>query len=162
MQKCPMTPRGKMKLEERLKYLKTVMRPKIVKEIDTARQHGDLKENAEYHAAKESQSLTEGEIKGTEAKLAMCEIIDPAKLAHSKITFGATVTVMDIELGESRTFALVGEHESDIKAGRLSVAAPIAKALIGKSAGDVVEVKTPKGTRELEILSVKYISIEYD
>lgn len=162
MEKFPMTPRGKTKLEERLKYLKMVMRPKIVKEIDEARQHGDLKENAEYHAAKESQSLIEGEVKDTEAKLAMCEVIDPTKLTHSKITFGATVTVEDAESGELRTYALVGEHESDVKAGRLSVTSPMAKALIGKSERDVVEVHTPKGLRELEIVAVKYLPVEYD
>lgn len=162
MEKFPMTPRGKTKLEERLKHLKMVMRPKIVKEIDTARQHGDLKENAEYHAAKESQSLIEGEIKDVEAKLAMCEVIDPTKLSHSKVTFGATVTVADTESGELLTYALVGEHESDVKAGRISVTSPIAKALIGKSAKDIAEVRTPKGLRELEIVGVKYIPIEYD
>lgn len=162
MDKFPMTPRGKIKLEERLKYLKTALRPKIVAEIEVARAHGDLRENAEYHAAKEAQSLCEGEIKDTEARLALSEVIDPTKLTHTKITFGATVTVEDSETGDSIRYHLVGEHESDVKEGRISVTAPISKALIGKEQGDVAELRTAKGLRELEIVSVEYIAIEYD
>jgi transcription elongation factor GreA len=158
MQKVPLTLRGADKLREELTHLKTVMRPKITEAIAEARAHGDLKENAEYHAAREQQSFTEGRIKEIEGKLANCQIIDVTQVnAQGKVVFGATVELADAETGDEVTYQIVGEDEADIKQGKISVTSPIARALIGKREGDVAVVQAPGGVREFDICSVKYI-----
>jgi transcription elongation factor GreA len=155
-QKVPMTPRGQQLLKDELKRLKDVERPANVKAIEEARGHGDLSENADYSAAKERQSFIAGRIIDLESKLALAEVIDPSKLSGKKVVFGATVTLEDVESGDQVTYAIVGEDEADIKAGRISIGAPLARALIGREAGDTVTVPAPKGRREYEILSVRF------
>lgn len=158
MHKVPLTARGAEKLRQELTHLKTVMRPKITAAIAEARAHGDLKENAEYHAAREQQSFTEGRIKDIEAKLSNCQIIDVTTLnAHGKVVFGATVDLADAETGDEVTYQIVGEDEADIKQGMISVTSPIARALIGKMVGDVAVVQAPGGTREYDICAVRYV-----
>jgi transcription elongation factor GreA len=158
MQKVPLTSRGAEKLREELNHLKTVMRPKITEAIAEARAHGDLKENAEYHAAREQQSFTEGRIKEIEGKLSNCQIIDVTQLnAHGKVVFGATVDLADAESGDEVTYQIVGEDEADIKQGMISITSPIARALIGKREGDVATVNAPGGVREFDILAVRYV-----
>lgn len=153
----PMTTTGYQALKEELKDLKTVQRPKVSEEIETARAHGDLKENAEYHAAKEKQSFIEGRIKEVESRLALAEVIDPTSLGGDKVVFGATVTVEDIE-GQAATYQIVGLDEADFRLGKISFTAPIARALIGKSVGDIAEVRLPKqGKKELEVIKVDFI-----
>jgi transcription elongation factor GreA len=155
--KVPITARGATALQDELKRLKTVDRPRVIQAIADARAHGDLKENAEYHAAREQQSFMEGRIAEIEAKLANCQVIDPAALAAGdKVVFGATVDIADEDSGHETTYQIVGEDEADIKAGRLSYTSPIARALIGKSEGDVVSVTTPGGAKSLEVLAVRY------
>ena len=156
MTKVPMTPKGHKKLHERLKHLKAVERPQNILAIETARGHGDLSENADYDAAKEAQAHLSREIAEIEDKLARAHVIDPATLNHSKVTFGATVTLEESENGSKLTYQIVGGFESDIKLGKISVESPIARALIGKEKGDVVQVHTPKGSKEFEILSIQY------
>lgn len=151
-----MTPEGKKKMEERLKHLKSVERPRNVKAIEVARGHGDLSENAEYHAAKEEQAHLAREMREIEDKLARAEVIDPSKLNHQKITFGATVVLESTHSGEKKAYQIVGPDESDVKVGKISIASPIAKALIGKESGDVVTVQTPNGQKEFEILAIAY------
>ena len=158
--KYPMTPRGLSALKEELKQRKEIERPRIVRAIEEARAHGDLSENAEYSAAKEAQSHNEGRIGKLEELIALANVIDPAGLSGRKVVFGATVTLEDSESGERQTFAIVGEHEGDIKAGRMSVTAPVARALIGREVGDVVQVKTPRGNKEYEIMALKFVPIE--
>jgi transcription elongation factor GreA len=158
MQKVPLTSRGAEKLREELNHLKTVMRPKITEAIAEARAHGDLKENAEYHAAREQQSFTEGRIKEIEGKLSNCQVIDVTQLnAHGKVVFGATVDLADAESGDEVTYQIVGEDEADIKQGMISITSPIARALIGKREGDVATVNAPGGVREFDILAVRYV-----
>ncbi|CCE23492.1 transcription elongation factor GreA [Methylotuvimicrobium alcaliphilum] len=158
MNKVPLTVTGAKKLREELDELKSVVRPRIIKAIAEAREHGDLKENAEYHAAREQQSFAEGRIAEIEGKLSNAQIIDVTKLdANGKVVFGATVEIEELESGETVTYQIVGEDEADIKAGRISVGSPIARALIGKEAEDVVIVKAPGGDIEYEILSIQYI-----
>jgi transcription elongation factor GreA len=158
MNKVPLTARGAEMLREELKQLKTVDRPRIVEAIATARAHGDLKENAEYHAAKDQQGLAEARIRDIEAKLSNAQIIDVTRLAASgRVVFGATVHVVEDEQGAEAKYRIVGEDEANIKAGLRSVTSPIARALIGKEEGDVVEVQTPGGARTYEILRVEYI-----
>ncbi len=159
MSRPPMTAAGAEKLREELKELKTVVRPQIVEAIATAREHGDLKENAEYHAAREQQSFTEGRIKEIEAALSNAEIIDVVEVgarAGDKIVFGATVTLYDIDADDEVTYQIVGELEADIKKNLISVTSPIARALIGKAVDDEVVVKAPGGDRDYEIVSVTY------
>lgn len=151
-----MTPEGHRKLQKRLKHLKSVERPKIIQAIETARGHGDLSENADYDAAKEAQAHLSREIGEIEDRLARAQIIDPAKLNHTKVAFGATVTLEDAENGVTLVYQIVGTHESDIKQGKISVESPIARALIGKEKGDTAIVQTPKGSKELEVLTVEY------
>jgi len=156
--KVPLTVVGADKLREELKELKTVVRPRIVTAISEARAHGDLKENAEYHAAKEQQSFAEGRIGDIEGKLSNAQIIDVTVIdAGGKVIFGATVEIEDIDTDDVVTYQIVGVDEADIKEGRISVSSPIARALIGKEVEDVVAVKTPGGNKEYEILSIKYI-----
>ena len=158
MSKVPITVRGAEKLKTELQKLKTEDRPKVIEAIAEARAHGDLKENAEYHAAREQQGFIEGRIKDIEAKLSNATIIDVTTLQQSgKVVFGVTVDVADEETGDELTYQIVGDDEADIKNNKISISSPIARALIGKEEGDVAEVNTPGGIRELEIVEVKYI-----
>ncbi|MGZ8156698.1 MAG: transcription elongation factor GreA [Burkholderiales bacterium] len=158
MNKVPLTVNGAAQLRAELQELKSVQRPSIINAISEARSHGDLSENAEYAAAKERQSFVEGRIAELEAKLANAQIINPALLdADGRCVFGATVELEDLDSGEIVTYQIVGDDEADIKHGKISVGSPIARALIGKSSGDVAEVQAPGGVRELEILDVKYV-----
>lgn len=156
MQKVPMTAAGFARLEEELRTLKTVERPAVIEAIAEARSHGDLSENAEYHAARERQSFIEGRIQDLEDKASRADIIDTAKVAGDVIKFGATVRVVDEDTDEEKTYQIVGEYESDFDKGLLALTAPLSRALIGKRAGDSVEVKTPKGTKAYEVLKVEY------
>tara|TARA_Y100000590_G_scaffold235899_1_gene265651 strand:+ start:1802 stop:2287 length:486 start_codon:yes stop_codon:yes gene_type:complete len=160
MSREPMTISGFNKLETELKTLKTTERPNVIKAIEEARAHGDLSENAEYHAAKERQAMIEGRIADLEDKLSRAEVIDPTKLSGENVTFGATVTLIDEDTDEKATYQIVGSEESDIKKGLLSITSPVAKALIGKSKGEQVEVKTPKGIKDYEIVNVKFNKID--
>ncbi len=158
MNKVPLTVTGANKLRAELEELKTVVRPRIIQAISEAREHGDLKENAEYHAAREQQSFAEGRIAEIEGKLSNANIIDVTKTdANGKVVFGATVEIEDINSGKVVTYQIVGEDEANIKEGRISVGSPIARALIGKEVEDVVVVKAPGGNIEYEILEIKYI-----
>ena len=158
MQKIPLTLRGAELLKEELQYLKSVARPEVIEAIAEARSHGDLSENAEYEAAKEKQGFIEGRISEVEHKLSIAHIINPAEIhAEGRVVFGATVTLEDLETEESVRYQIVGEDEADIKLGKISVASPIARALIGKEAGDVAEVQAPNGIREYDIITVEYI-----
>src|SRR5579884_4060437 len=156
MEKVPMTGEGYLRLQEELRHLKTVERPAVIRAIAEAREHGDLSENAEYHAARERQSFIEGRLAELEDKVARAEVIDTSKLSGSVIKFGATVTLADEETDEEQTFRIVGEDEADIKSGRLSVTSPLARALIGKNKGDSVEVTTPRGAKSYEVVSVTF------
>jgi transcription elongation factor GreA len=157
MEKVPMTAAGHAALESELKRLTSVERPRIIEAIAEARGHGDLSENAEYHAAKEQHGLNEGRIAELEDKLSRAEIIDVSKLAGSKtIKFGAIVTLVDEDTEEKKTYQIVGDVEADVKSGKISISSPIARALIGKSVGDTVEVAAPGGARSYEIVKVKY------
>ena len=155
-QKFPMTPRGAQLLKDELKRRKETDRMNIVRAIEEARAHGDLSENAEYSAAKEAQSHNEGRIKELEVMIALSEVIDPAKLSGDKVVFGATVKLADTESGEEVSYQIVGEQEADIKKGLISITAPVARALIGRQSGDTVQVRTPKGSREYEILAIAF------
>ena len=158
MAKTPLTARGAELLREELKHLKSVERPKVVEAIATARAHGDLKENAEYHAAKEQQGLMEARIRDIEAKLSNAQIIDVTRLTPTgRVVFGATVHVVDEADGSELKYRIVGEDEADIKSGLMSITSPIARALIGKEEGDSVQVATPSGSRAYEIMRVEYI-----
>ncbi|RED47984.1 transcription elongation factor GreA [Aestuariispira insulae] len=152
-----MTLRGYEALQEELKTLKSVTRPAIIQAIAEAREHGDLSENAEYHAAREQQSLTEGRIMELEDKTSRAEVIDPAKFAGDEnIKFGATVTVADCDTDEEKIYQIVGELESDISKGLISLSSPLARALIGKTEGDAFELSAPGGTKDYEVVSVEY------
>jgi transcription elongation factor GreA len=158
MKRSPMTLRGAEMLRAELKRLKSADRPRVIKAITEARSHGDLSENAEYHAAREQQGFIEGRIMEIESRLAAAEIIDIASLpATGKVVFGATVELEDQDEGNAVTYQLVGEDEADIRGGRISITSPIARALIGKVQGDIVEVTAPGKTRSYKIVSVKYI-----
>jgi transcription elongation factor GreA len=158
MSKVPLTTNGAELLRAELHNLKTVERPSVIAAIAEARSHGDLSENAEYDAAKERQSFVEGRIAEVESKLGNAQIIDPKLLdAEGRCVFGATVDLEDLESGEAVTYQIVGDDEADIKQGKISIGSPIARALIGKYAGDVAEVQAPGGVREYEVLDVKYI-----
>ena len=158
MNKTPLTVNGAEALRAELHRLKTVERPNVIAAIAEARSHGDLSENAEYDAAKERQGFIEGRIMELEAKLSNAQVIDPKTLdADGRVVFAATVDLEDLESGDKKTYQVVGDDEADIKFGKVSVNSPIARALIGKSAGDVVEVQAPGGAREVEILDVRYV-----
>ncbi len=157
MKKIPMTDRGFSRLEEELRRLKTVDRPEIIRALAAARDMGDLSENAEYHAAKERQAYVEGRVAELEDKLSRAEVIDVSRLSGDKVKFGATVKVADEDSDEESVYQIVGADESDIKSGLLSITSPLARALIGKSAGDSVDVATPNGSRTFEIVQVRYI-----
>jgi transcription elongation factor GreA len=156
MNRLPMTSDGYSRLQEEIKRLKSTERPAIIRAIAEARTHGDLSENAEYHAARERQSFIEGRLAELEDKVARAEVIDTSKLSGSVIKFGATVTLADEETDEEQTFLIVGEDEADVKDGKLSVASPLARALIGKGKGDSVEVSTPRGAKSYEVVTVAF------
>ncbi|MCW0234686.1 MAG: transcription elongation factor GreA [Ferrovibrio sp.] len=156
MQKIPMTAGGYQRLEAELKNLKSVERPSVIRAISEAREHGDLSENAEYHAAKERQGWIETRILEVEDKLSRAEVIDVSKLSGDKVKFGATVVLADEDTDEESTYQIVGADEADIKAGLLSITAPLARALVGKSAGENIEVTTPGGAKAYEIVSVVF------
>jgi len=153
----PMTVKGHQFLVEELKRLKTVERPKNVREIEEARGHGDLSENAEFHAAKERQSLLDVQIRDIEDKLAGAQVIDVSQLSGDRIVFGATVHLADSDTGDNVVYQIVGDHEAEPKNGKISISSPVARALIGKCEGDEVQVRTPTGVRTLEVLTVEYI-----
>jgi transcription elongation factor GreA len=156
--KVPMTLEGSERLREELTHLKSILRPQIIKAIATAREHGDLKENAEYHAAKEQQGFAEGRIKEIEGKLADAQIIDVTKIKHTgKVVFGSTVTLAEVVSAAERRYKIVGEDEADLKQNKISVMSPIARALVGKSEGDRVVVKAPNGSIEYEIDKVEHL-----
>jgi transcription elongation factor GreA len=155
--KVPMTVPGYAALEAELKRRQQEERPRIIQAISEARSHGDLSENAEYHAAKESQSLNEGRIAELEDKLSRAEVIDVAKLSGSTVKFGATLTLIDEDTEEEKVYQIVGEAEADVKSGKVSITSPIARALIGKKVGDTVEVNTPGGGKSYEILKVAFV-----
>jgi transcription elongation factor GreA len=158
MNKVPLTIKGAEKLKVELQRLKSVDRPRIIQAIAEARAHGDLSENAEYHAAKEQQSFAEGRINEIESKLSSAQIIDPKTVnAEGRVVFGATVTLSDEDSGKEVTYQIVGDDEADIAQGMISISSPIARALIGKESGDSVEVRVPDGTRRYEILDVQYL-----
>jgi transcription elongation factor GreA len=152
-----MTAEGYHALDEDLKRLKTLERPAVIAAISEARQHGDLSENAEYHAAKERQGWIEGQIADIEDRMARAQVIDVSKLSGSQVKFGATVSVVDEDTEDEARYQIVGEHEADVKLGKISIASPIARAMIGKEMGDVVEVPTPGGTKAYEILKVEWV-----
>jgi transcription elongation factor GreA len=156
LKRLPITPAGYLKLQEELDRLLKVERPKNIKNISEARAHGDLSENAEYHAAKEQQSFLEGRIQDLKTKLALADVIDPAKISQNKIAFGAKVKVMDLDTDEKKTFRLVGPDEADVKSGRISISSPVGKALLNKEIGDIVNVKAPAKTMEYEILEISF------
>lgn len=152
-----MTAGGYQALDEELKRLKTVERPSVIAAISEAREHGDLSENAEYHAAKERQGWIEGQIAEIEDKLARAQVIDVSKLSGTQVKFGATVSLVDEDTEEEARYQIVGEHEADVKEGRISISSPIARAIIGKEVGDVVEVNTPGGVKSYEVLKVEWV-----
>lgn len=156
MDRIPTTPEGLASLEEELKNLKMVERPAVITAIADAREHGDLSENAEYHAAREKQSFIEGRITELEAIISLAEVIDPATMTGNKVKFGATVMLADEDTDEESTYRIVGSHEADIENGRLPVTSPLAKALIGKELGDSVEVTAPGGSKSYEIVDVSW------
>ena len=156
MQKFPMTGPGLLRLEDELRTLKSIERPAVIRAIAEARTHGDLSENAEYHAARERQSFIEGRIIELEEIVSSAEVIDPSTLSGDNVKFGAHVRLIDEETDKESTYQLVGMHEADIKAARLSISSPLAKALIGKKAGDSISVPAPGGDRTYEILAVKF------
>lgn len=156
MTKIPMTADGYARLEEELKHLKGVARPEVIRAIAEAREHGDISENAEYHAARERQSFIEGRLAELEDKISRAEVIDPASLSGKQVKFGAHVTLIDEDTDEKSIYQIVGEDEADIKAKRLAITSPLARALVGKSVGDSVEVTTPGGSRSYEISKVAF------
>jgi len=160
MQRFPMTPAGYARMKNDLEHLKRVERPATSAAIEEARAHGDLKENAEYHAAREKQGMIEAKIRAWETKVSLAEVIDPEKLSGNRITFGATVTLLDLDTEEETTWSIVGEDEADFEHRLLNFKSPIARAILGKEEGDEVEVDTGSATRSLEIMDVVYQKIE--
>jgi transcription elongation factor GreA len=156
LKRVPMTPTGYQKLQEELERLLKIERPNNIKDISEARAHGDLSENAEYHAAKEKQSFLEGRIQDLKTKIALADVIDPSKISQDKVAFGAKVKVMDVSSSEEKTFTLVGQDEADAKNGRISISSPVGRALLNKETGDVVTIKAPAKTMEYEILEISF------
>ncbi len=157
MNRVPLTPDGYQKMKDEIDRLLRVDRSKNIKDIEEARAHGDLSENAEYHAAKERQSFIEGRIQELQGKLAVADVIDPATITQSKIAFGATVKVLDVEADEEYVFILVGMEEADVKSGKISITSPVGRALIGKDVGDTAIVRAPARTIEYEILEINFV-----
>jgi transcription elongation factor GreA len=156
MQKNPITPEGAIRLREELINLRSVQRPAVIQAIAVAREHGDLSENAEYHAARDKQSFIEGRIKDIENKLALAEVIDPSKLAGDRVAFGATVKLSNTDTGEEVTYRILGADEADLAKGSISVTSPLARSLLGKEVGDEVKVRMPGGDRTYEVLDVAF------
>ena len=156
MQKIPMTAEGHQALDAELKHLKSVERPAVIQAISEAREHGDLSENAEYHAAKERQGWIEGRVQELEDKIARAQVIDTTKMSGDTVKFGATVTVVDEDTDQESTYKIVGDDEADVKAGKISLSSPIARSMINKEVGDVVEVNAPGGTKSYEILNIQW------
>jgi transcription elongation factor GreA len=156
MEKNPITPEGATRLREELIQLKSVERPAVIQAIAVAREHGDLKENAEYHAARDKQSFIEGRVKDLENKLARAEVIDPSKLSGDRVAFGATVKLSNTETGEESAYRILGADESDLAKGSISITSPLARSLIGKQVGDEVKVRMPGGERTFEVLEVTF------
>ena len=156
MARSPITRNGYNQLHKELENLRKVVRPRVIKAIEEARAHGDLSENAEYHAAKERQSFLEGRIQEIQAKLAMAQVIDTSKISQTKIAFGAKVKVLDTEADEEYIFILVGPEEADVKQGKISVSSPVGRSLLGKDVGDTVQIKAPARTMEYEILEISF------
>jgi transcription elongation factor GreA len=156
MEKVPMTARGFTRLQDELRHLKSVERPAVIKAIAEAREHGDLSENAEYHAARERQSFIEGRVMELEDKISRAEVIDVTRLSGNSVKFGATVTLADEDTDEEVTYQIVGQDESDIRSGFIAITSPLARALIGKVAGDAVEVTTPGGSKSYEVVSIAF------
>ncbi|MEW6570249.1 MAG: transcription elongation factor GreA [Nitrospirota bacterium] len=156
LKRIPMTPQGYQKLQEDLDRLLKIDRPRNIREISEARAHGDLSENAEYHAAKERQSFIEGKIQELRTKLALADIIDTANISQNKVAFGARVKVLDLSTEEEKTFILVGSEEADVRGGKISISSPVGRALINKEVGDVVNIKAPAKTFEYEILEINF------
>ena len=159
-ERIPMTPRGLRKLRDELKRLREVERPKNVQDIEIARAHGDISENAEFAAAKERQAFIEGRSRELEGTIALAEVIDPGKLTGSRVVFGATVLLADTESGEETKYSIVGDCEGDIKEGRIAISAPLARALIGREEGDTANLRTGKGSREYQIQRVTFVPVE--
>jgi transcription elongation factor GreA len=157
VEKVPMTPTGFAKLTEELRWRQQVERPRIIEAISEARAHGDLSENAEYHAAKEAQSLNEGRVSELEDLIARAEVIDLTKMSGNKIKFGARVTLIDEDTEEEKVYQIVGDQEADVKSGKISISSPIARALIGKEVGDAIEVNAPGGARGYEIVKLQWV-----
>ena len=155
----PMTPRGRQALRDELKRLREVERPKNVLDIEEARAHGDLRENAEFHAAKERQAFIEGRSREIDAILAQAEIIDPSKLSGTRVVFGATVRLTSVDTGDEVTYTIVGDHEADVKEARIAISAPLARAMIGRERGESVSLRTAKGRREYEIIEVRFKTV---
>ena len=159
MQRYPMTPEGKIALEKELLQLKSVDRPRIIAAIAEAREHGDLKENAEYHAAREQQGFCEGRVQDIEGKLGACQVIDVAALEQNgRVVFGVTVTIENLDTEEQKTYRIVGDDEADFKINKISVNSPIARGLLGKNEGDEAKIQTPNGEVEYEVVKVEYLS----
>ena len=154
--RIPMTPRGLRALREELKYLREVERPKNVRDIEEARAHGDLRENAEFSAAKERQAFIEGRSRELDGTIALAEVIDPSRLSGTRVVFGATVKLADTESGDESVYTIVGDHEGDIKLNRLAVSAPLARAMIGREVGDTLVLRNAKGSREYQVLDVRF------
>ncbi|MEO8798428.1 MAG: transcription elongation factor GreA [Polyangiaceae bacterium] len=156
MEKHPMTPEGYAKLRDELNNLRSVERPKVIQMIATAREHGDLKENAEYHAARDKQSFIEGRVKDIEVKIALAEVIDPAKLSGDKIMFGARIKLTNLENDEEVAYRIVGAEEADLNAGTISITSPLARSLLGTEVGDEVKMRMPGGERVYEVLEIRF------
>jgi transcription elongation factor GreA len=156
----PMTPACRDKLRAELRNIREVERPQNVQDIETAREHGDLRENAEYHAAKERQAALEARLRYLEDRISRAQVIDPAEVKSERVGFGATVTVSDTDTDEEQVYVLVGEDETEVERGRISITSPVARSMLGKAEGDVFTLRLPKGDRELEVLKIEYKAIE--
>lgn len=156
MNQIPMTPKGYQSLVDELRHLKTVVRPTVIRDLSEARAHGDISENAEYDAAKERQAFVEARIRDVEMKIAKAQVIDPLSIKSDKVVFGATVTIYDLDNSTEQTWTIVGDEESDLKQNKIGISSPLARALVGKLVGDQIEIQTPKGMKECEIIAIQF------